>query len=249
MSQLCCKPKYNPAWTVAEYAYQSPPDGWEEFFQSERVMSCIKSASDQLDYATEIGLQYYPIKRNIFRAFELVRPEDVRVVILGQDPYPGDYNGVPYANGLSFSVDRNIPLHKIPGSLKNVFKELKSNYPDVVLNNGDLTSWALQGILFLNTCLTVTPGKPGSHKDIWGGFINNLFHYLRDRKQEIIYVLWGQKAQDAAPTTDVGASNPRLISPHPSPQTAGAFQGNQHFLKINSHFARNQKPIISFNTY
>lgn len=236
------KPRYKPTWSVYEMAKNIPPDGWEDLFRE--MDEELRNISAQLDNDVIMHGPYYPAKRNIFKALELVKPQDVKVVIIGMDPYPGDYNGTCYADGLAFSVNGSIPLSNIPASLKNIFKEVKNNYPDAIINHGDLTSWALQGVLLLNACLTVRPGDPGSHKDLWLGFIKAIIATIRNN-DNLVAVFWGAKAQKLM--TCFGTKTLKLTSGHPSPKSAYLFQNNKHFLQINQHLISNGIKPIDFS--
>lgn len=167
----------------------------------------------------------YPPRESLFRAFNTTPFEDVKVVILGQDPYhqPGQ------AMGLSFSVPKQ---QAIPKSLINIYNEL---YADLGIRNshGDLSAWAKQGVLLLNTVLTVEANKPLSHKDKgWEQFTDTIIKHLSDRKQPLVFVLWGRKAQEKIPMI---ASHHLIIqSSHPSPLGAHrGFIGSRPFSKIN----------------
>ena len=241
--QYNIKPLYNPKWNVYEQAINNTPDGWEYVFN--QLDDEMKDVSQQLDNDVIANGPYYPYKHNIFRAFHLVRPENVRVVIIGQDPYPGSYLDQPYADGLAFSCNRDIPVEKIPGSLSNIFRELRDNYPNIRLEHGDLTTWALQGVLLLNTSLTVRPGQPNSHGKLWYGFVMSVINYLRDIGNELIYVLWGKEVQTLAPS--IGNKAHILTAGHPSTRSYNFFKGNKHFLKINTHFINNNKPPIMWD--
>jgi uracil-DNA glycosylase len=242
MSVIKIKPRYNPNWSIYEYATLCPPSGWESVFES--LKDEFKDISEQLDQEVQMHGPYYPAKRDIFRALELVKPKDVRVVIIGMDPYPGEYNGQCYANGLAFSVDRNIPVDKIPASLKNVYKEVKSNYPNAQLNTGDLSSWANQGVLLINASLTVRPGVSGSHKKLWAGVVKAIISKVREN-DNVVFVFWGKDAQKYL--ADVGNKCQKLSCGHPSPMSVKTFLGNQHFLKINNFFRHIGLPEIDWS--
>ena len=133
--------------------------------------------------------EIYPEGKNIFNAFELCPFNNVKVVILGQDPY----HGKNQANGLSFSVNKNINL---PPSLKNIFKELKYNYPDIKFKDGDLSDWAKQGVLLLNSVLTVRDKSPGSHSKLgWEKFTDSVINLISQKKDNIVFILWGAFAK------------------------------------------------------
>ena len=168
-----------------------------------------------------------PRRADVFRAFEMVGCADnVKAVILGQDPY---HNGV--ADGLAFSVGKTTAL---PPSLKNIFREL---YDDVGVTRtcGDLSDWARQGVLLLNTVLTVRAGEPGSHKGMWGDFTDAVISQLSD-KGNVVFILWGAAAKTKARLID-DATNLILTGSHPSPlsvnQKNADFFGGRYFSKTN----------------
>lgn len=200
--------------------------------QNRAVALCSLAAADRSE-----GKIIYPAQDDIFRALELVSPEKVKVVIVGQDPYfnPGQ------ANGLAFSVNEGVAF---PPSLKNIFKELNSDLGVAVPSSGDLSSWAEQGVLLLNTVLTVEEGKPNSHsKRGWQKFVFEVFKACSELPQPIVFMLWGGQAR--AFTKDLSLSDRPdklvLCSSHPSPLGARkssadipAFLGSQPFSKANN---------------
>ncbi len=174
----------------------------------------------------------YPAKENIYKAFDLCPLPKVRVVIVGQDPYS---KPAGKAVGLSFSIPPNDPT--LPPSLKNIYKEIQRTYPNFQIpKHGDLRAWARQGVLLINAALTVPPGEPEGNVGVWKPFFVKTVKTLVEINPNIIWVLWGAKAQ--AIMQHLGNS-PVLTSAHPSPlATRGfnqdnSFLGNGHFLKIN----------------
>jgi len=182
----------------------------------------------------------YPNGSNIFRAFDSTPFEDVKVVILGQDPY----HGPGQANGLSFSVNDGV---RIPPSLNNIFKEIEANTGQRPRTSGDLNSWAKQGVLLLNATLTVRAHEAGSHqKKGWEEFTDAAIRELNKRKSGIVYMLWGSYAQKKGSFIN-GESNLILKSPHPSPLAAHrGFFGNRHFSKANDYLRRKGKTEIDW---
>lgn len=182
----------------------------------------------------------YPKIENVFNALNLTRYQDVKVVIIGQDPYHEEGQ----AQGLAFSVPENFPL---PPSLKNIYKELKSDLGIDKGNNGDLTSWAKQGVLLLNTVLTVRKGNANSHKDHgWEIFTSEIVKKLNQRKEPIIFVLWGNYAKSFETLIDT-SRHYILKAAHPSPLSAfNGFFGCKHFSKINNILKQNNKKEIDW---
>ncbi len=169
----------------------------------------------------------------------LTRPllDQVRVVILGQDPY----HGHGQAMGLCFSVPPAIPL---PASLRNIYKEIERDTGRKPLPNGDLTSWARQGVFLLNAMLTVEQGKAGSHSKIgWHVFTDAIISILSQRKSDLVFLLWGNFARSKKPLIDL-QKHTVLEAAHPSPLARDAFAGCAHFSKTNAILtSRGESPI------
>jgi len=228
MVRLWVRTPYHPNMTILDLARRCY--GWRQVFED---------ASDEIQHAAtmlnHLG-DYYPPKPCLFRAFELTPLSSVRVVLVGQDPYHGTSHGIIQATGCSFMTPRGVEL---PVSLLNIYKELERSIPDFHRpNHGDLSAWARQGVLLLNACLTVKPGQPGSHGDIWSGFIMRVVTAICHVNPRCIFVLWGQKAQriKSLLTQSVYV----LESAHPSGLARRArdpFFGNNHFVRINEILA------------
>jgi len=179
----------------------------------------------------------YPKKIEVFNAFKLTSFENIKVVILGQDPYHGSNQ----AHGLSFSVNYGI---KIPPSLANIYKELKSDIDFAIPSHGNLTSWADQGVLLLNATLTVRAGEPGSHqKKGWEIFTDAVIKLISDKKENCVFLLWGNFAKSKINLIDLDR-HLVLTAAHPSPLAGGAFFGCKHFSKTNEYLkSKNISPI------
>ena len=169
----------------------------------------------------------YPAMENIFNALKYTSYEDVKVLLLGQDPY----HGHGQAHGLCFSVQKGIDK---PPSLKNMFKELKNDLDIDAPSHGCLTDWAKQGVLLLNTVLTVRDSEPNSHKNLgWITFTDRVIELLNEREDPVIFVLWGKNAQDKLPLI-TNSQHYVLTAAHPSPLSASrGFLGCKHYSKIN----------------
>ena len=172
-------------------------------------------------------VRVFPEEKNVFNALELTPFESVKVVILGQDPY----HGFGQAHGLSFSVQKGIPL---PPSLKNIYKELLEDIGGELPTEGDLSHWAQQGVLLLNTVLTVEEGNANSHKGKgWERLTNRLIESLNELKHPVIFILWGKPAQDKEKLI-TNSNHVILKAPHPSPLSAyRGFFGSKPFSKVN----------------
>lgn len=185
--------------------------------------------------------QCFPKSSDLFRAFDLTAFDDVKVVILGQDPYH-NYN---QADGLSFSVPKTTA---VPPSLKNIFKEIETDLNKKTQTYGNLTHWAKQGVLLLNAILTVRAHSPGSHRGKgWEKFTNHVIAALSKEREGLVFMLWGGFAKKKAKLID---SNKHLIleTGHPSPLSAnrGYWFGNQHFSKANTYLEKLNKSKIDW---
>ena len=172
------------------------------------------------------GKGIYPPGPSIFRAFDLTPLPDVKVVILGQDPY----HGPGQAMGLSFSVPDNIPA---PPSLKNIFQEIESDLGVKMSGRPNLEGWARQGVLLLNSVLTVEAGQPTSHSRIgWMEFTDAVIRTISERREGVVFLLWGRFAQEKSALIDT-TKHHVLTAAHPSPLARGAFFGCRHFSLTN----------------
>ena len=230
-------------WSVLQVARVRPPAGWEAVFKSADAE--ITDVSEIIETDRKINGRFYPDCKNLYRAFELTSLESVKVVIFGQDPYHGcNHDGTPQAQGMSFSVKRGA---NIPSSLLNIYKELKSTVPGFVPpTHGDLSGWARQGVLLLNSCLTVRPANPGCHKEIWLGFVKKIINAVIDVNPNCIFVLWGRKAQKIRKM--LGERATVLEAAHPSGYSAyRGFFGCDHFNQINTILRESGQGPINWN--
>ena len=214
---------------------------WQTRLQPELDKPYFAALMQRVDEAYRTGT-VYPPRQELFAAFRLTPPERVRVVILGQDPYhePGQ------ANGLAFSV---APGVRLPPSLRNIYQELESDVGIAPAKDGDLTAWARQGVLLLNTVLTVESGRANSHKNFgWQRFTDAVLAACAALPQPVAFVLWGGQAQKKAPLLEGGAA-PRLIlqSAHPSPLSSyRGFFGSRPFSRINAFLRENGEAEIDW---
>ena len=183
---------------------------WLKVLKDEFEKPYMKNLSIFLNSEKNNNKIIYPPGSKIFNALNLTPFTSVKVIILGQDPYHGQNQ----ANGLSFSVEIG---NKIPPSLQNIFKELNSDLNILPSQHGDLSNWAKQGVLLLNTILTVESSKPSSHSNKgWEIFTDKILHSLSSLKDNLVFILWGKKAQEKISLIDE-SKHKILISPHPSP--------------------------------
>lgn len=195
--------------------------------------SCWNGIKENVE-AAYAASTVYPAKENLFAAFQATPPRQVRVVILGQDPYHEPHQ----AHGLSFSVEKGVA---IPKSLRNIYKELESDLGITPPDHGDLRKWAKQGVLLLNSVLTVEAHKAGSHRSFgWETFTDEVISSTNALPQPIVFILWGAYAQKKAALIQTDAPRLILTSAHPSPLSAyRGFFGSRPFSKANE-FLRQQ---------
>ena len=210
---------------------------WKEALRDEFEKPYFASLVRFLHDEKDAGKVIYPPGSLIFKAFELTPLPEVKVVILGQDPY----HGPRQAMGLSFSVPSDVPA---PPSLKNIFKEIQADLGITMSGNPDLQAWARQGVLLLNAMLTVRAGEAGSHKAIgWQEFTDAVIRYLSDNCEGIVFLLWGNFARSKRALIDT-SRHYVLEAAHPSPLAGGAFFGCRHFSQANSYLLNlNKTPI------
>ena len=213
-------------------------DSWKIELEDEFNSSYMSDLRIFLKEQLSRGKIIFPPMNKIFNAFNLTPFQNVKVVIVGQDPY----HGYGQANGLSFSVEDFI---KIPPSLRNIYKELYTDLRIISPENGNLQNWAKQGVLLLNSCLTVEKGLPGSHQDKgWETFTSKVLKVINIKKNNVVFILWGKKAQEKGIFLD---KNRHLViqSNHPSPFSAHhGFFGSKPFSITNNYLNINKiKPI------
>ena len=224
-------------------------NSWSDLFENNKIKEKIDNINQELEKELELLdniIDIFPKPDKILNCFDLCDVEDVKVILVGQDPYINkfDINGIvtPQAMGLSFSVPKGI---NIPPSLKNIYKELKD---DLNIENlhGDLTNWNKQGVLLLNRSLTVREGKSNSHKKMWNGFMEKVVEYINEKKSNCIFILWGN---DAKKLKKLINNDKHLIleGTHPSPLGAnkGGFFGGKYFSKTNEYLKIHKKKIIN----
>lgn len=214
---------------------------WFDFITTQQQQSYFQDLQAFITEQSHLGKTIYPAEADRFQAFTLTELDNVKVVILGQDPYHGEGQ----AHGLSFSVPDGV---KIPPSLRNIYKELSddlnwSTQPE----NGDLTAWAKQGVLLLNTVLTVEKANAGSHaKKGWEVFTDNVIAHINEHTQGVIFLLWGSYAIKKSTMIDTQKHH-ILTSVHPSPLSAyRGFFGCKHFSQANALLLKQGKTAISW---
>ena len=202
-------------------------ESWREALAPEFEKPYFASLSQRLHAEKAAGKQIYPPGGQIFKAFELCPLPEVKVVILGQDPY----HGYGQAMGLSFSVPDGVPA---PPSLKNIFKEIEDDLGVKMSGRPNLEKWARQGVLLLNAVLTVRAGAPTSHSAIgWQEFTDAVIRCISEKREGVVFMLWGNYARSKAPLIDP-YRHTILQAAHPSPLARGAFFGCRHFSQANA---------------
>ncbi len=213
---------------------------WSNFFNQEEKKDYYKELKEKITKERKTN-KIYPSEDNVFKAFELTPLEELKVVILGQDPYHNENQ----AMGLSFSVPES--QKKLPPSLKNIYKELyKTDSLKEIPKSGDLTHWSTQGVFLLNAALTVREHEPNSHaKYGWHEFTDNCIKYINENKENVVFLLWGAFAHKKEILIN---SDKHFVikTPHPSPFSARrGFFGSDCFNQVNSLLLnKNMKPII-----
>ena len=213
---------------------------WQELLQQEFEKPYFKELSKQvkLDYSKH---NCFPKANQIFEAFNLCSLKNIKIVIIGQDPY----HGLGQAHGLCFSVNDGI---KHPPSLINIFKEIASDINVPYPTSGNLTRWAEQGVLLLNSTLTVREGKAGSHQKYgWEKFTDEVISLVSEHCENVVFLLWGGFAKKKAQKINA-LKHCVLTTGHPSPLSAnrGYWFGNKHFSKANEYLKNHNKSIVNW---
>ncbi len=208
-------------------------DSWKEVLKNEFTKSYFQQIPLHIKTEKSQGKMIYPAGSLIFNAFDTTPLAKLKVVILGQDPY----HGTGQAHGLCFSVQNGVPP---PPSLINIFKELQNDIGIDIPPHGNLTHWAEQGVFLLNSSLTVRAGEPMSHSKIgWAAFTDTVIKTISDKKEHVVFLLWGKFAQEKSLLID---ENKHLVlkAAHPSPLSAyNGFFDCKHFSKTNEYLATN----------
>ncbi len=210
---------------------------WLKIIEKEVCKDYFKSLLAFLEKEKNEKKEVFPPAHDIFNAFKYADLEKTKVIIIGQDPY----HGQGQAHGLSFSVKED---QKIPPSLKNIYKEIETDLEISPPDHGDLTYWAKQGVLLLNSVFTVEKSSPGSHrKKGWEIFSDEIIRNLNEKGSKLVFILWGNDAKKKGEHID-RSRHLVLESAHPSPFSVTKFRGNKHFSLTNEYLlSQNKKPI------
>ena len=236
------RPEINQGWSVMDIVTKAIPPGWTDVFHA-AVPEFEHINKSLIEDESQHG-RFYPLRKNLFKTFDMCPLNNVKVVIVGQDPYHSDdHNGYPIAMGMSFSVPRGV---QIPPSLRNIYKELDRSIENwTPPSHGDLTPWVKQGVLLLNTCLTVRPHQAKSHKSLWMGFIAKVIATINKKNPHCIFVMWGREAEKIGNL--LTNKNITFTAPHPSGLSAHrGFIGCDHFVKINKELEKQGKNPIDW---
>ena len=220
------------------------PDSWLNLIIDEFHKQYMDDIKKIIIENKKNGITIYPPSSKIFNAFKLTEFNTIKVVILGQDPYHQEGQ----AHGLSFSVPRNIPP---PPSLINIYKELSVDIdPNFDNSNGNLDSWAKQGVFLLNTTLTVQKGKPLSHSKIgWNVFTDRVIEVISNNKEKVVFILWGMQAQSKKHLINK-SKHLILESAHPSPLSAHrGFFGSKPFSRANNYLVSNDLKMVEWTNF
>ena len=215
-------------------------ESWKKVAAEYGLKEILKPIRKKISEVSSKKKTIYPSSKDIFRAFELTPFENVKIIILGQDPYHGSNQ----ANGLAFSVNSEV---RFPPSLLNIFKEYSTDLNLPIPTDGNLSAWAERGVLLLNSILTVESGSPGSHKDFgWEEFTNQIIKALSDKKSNLVFILWGSYAQSKKILID-SSKHFIIATPHPSPLSAHrGFFGSKPFSKTNDYLRKNKNEEIDW---
>ena len=206
-------------------------DSWKKYLSSEFELSYFKQLATFVKLEQNNGT-IYPADNNIFNAFNYTAFDNIKVIVLGQDPYHGEGQ----AHGLAFSVQDGVPF---PPSLRNIFQEYSSDLGYPIPSSGNLTKWAQEGVFLLNTLLTVRANEAHSHKDKgWERFTDAVIKLISERKEHLVFILWGKPAQQKAKLIDE-SKHFVLKAPHPSPLSSyRGFFGSRPFSKTNEYLKK-----------
>ena len=215
-------------------------ESWKKVAAEYGLKEILKPIRKKISEVSSKNKTIHPSSKDIFRAFELTPFENVRIIILGQDPY----HGPNQANGLAFSVNSEV---RFPPSLLNIFKEYSTDLNLPIPTDGNLSAWAERGVLLLNSILTVESGSPGSHKNFgWEEFTNQIIKALSDKKSNLVFILWGAYAQSKEIFIDP-SKHLIIATPHPSPLSAHrGFFGSKPFSKTNVYLRKYKNEEIDW---
>jgi len=222
------------------------PSQWQTLIEQEQRKPYFSNLQAEIAQQRQNGEVIFPFEEDVYNAFKYVDLADLKVVILGQDPYHGvGATGKPQAHGLAFSVQQGI---KVPPSLANIYKELVQDIESFTTpDHGCLTAWAQQGVLLLNTVLTVKQGQANSHANLgWEQFTDVIIDAVNRLNSGCVFILWGSHAQKKGKAID-NNKHCILTGPHPSPLSAyRGFFGCQHFSQANKWLADHNLPTIDW---
>ena len=214
---------------------------WHSWFIENGLTDKIQSLNKFIDERRCNGCNIFPTENQVFRAWECTPLEQIKVVIIGQDPY----HGIGQANGLAFSVNKGVGL---PPSLRNIFTEIQRDIPETIHLSGDLTAWALQGVFLMNTILSVEEGKSLSHQYLgWNSITMATITRIAQQQNPVVFMLWGSKAHELLKDMEI-RNHLVLTSSHPSPLSVyRGFNGCSHFSRANLFLQSNGITAIDWS--
>lgn len=229
------------SWNVIDIITKCPPRSWIHAF--DHAINELYHVNKELIEREKKGERIIPLKKDIFKCFELCPFEKIKVIIVGNYPYYTIRNGIYDANGLSFSTNKGMSITK---TIQNIYTVLTKTVPSFVHpGHGDLSRWAEQGVLLLNKSLTTKEGIPNGHGSIWDGFITKILQKIQEYNPSVIFLLWGEQAQSL---TKIITSRNILMTTHPSPLSAyQGFLHCNHFNEVNEILLREKKSPINWN--
>lgn len=221
--------------------YLLPDSYWFQWLFNPKMETRFSELHNILEKQRSSGVSIFPEEAKLLEAYSCTPYEQIKVVILGQDPY----HGYGQADGLAFSVPREMP---IPPSLKNIFKEIQRDIPGSLHKHGDLHAWAAQGVFLINTILSVQQSKPLSHQSLnWEALTIPTLEHIAEKSDPLVFLLWGKQAQNAVKNIDTG-KHLVLSSVHPSPLSAfRGFFGCGHFSLANKFLQEHQRGCIDWD--
>lgn len=251
----------NQKWSLVDLATRDTPAGWESFFSKPKVIKELEVNDAALTEKEETYGSYLPLCKDVFNAYHAIDPRDVKVIIFGQDPYPEILiDGTPKATGMSFSVHHNTD---ITVSLRNIFKLAHNSFPNNIsqfpvgedeeprplrnYEHGDLTAWCNQGVMLLNSALTICPQEGSTHYHLWAGFLKYTVDYILEFNPKLITVLFGREAQKM---TKFLQRTTIFTLPHPAARdqrNQKEFFESKLFAKINVKLIENGQTPIDWN--
>lgn len=252
---------YTQEWSLVDLAVLDTPKGWEDFFSRTKVIEELKTNDKLLRDKEELYGQYLPLRKDVFAAYHAIEPKNVKVIIFGQDPYPDVFDdGTPRATGMSFSIHHNA---NITVSLRNIFKMAQNSFPNGMsqfpvpegeepcplkkFEHGDISAWCTQGVMLLNSALTICPSEGKTHYSLWASFLKSTVEHILEYNPKLITVLFGKEAQKMMRMLQ---RTTVFTAPHPAardPRNYKEFIESRLLANINVKLIENGQVPIDWN--